>query len=76
MIIGYAECLIVSQFLENIGDLRKLQRYILKFIHYIPKHLIEFLISPSLIEEILSKNSVDSKNESIDAILVKDLFTK
>lgn len=70
LITGYAESLIVTQFLEGIPDLKKLQRYILRFINYIPKHLVEFLISPSLIEEILSKNSHDSKNQLIDQILV------
>lgn len=63
--------MIVSQFLDFIVEHRKLQRYILKFINYIPKHLIEFLISPGLIEEILNKNSSSGKNESIDKILVR-----
>ena len=68
---GYAESLIVSQFLEGIPDLRKLQRYILRFINYLPKHLVEFLVSPSLIEEILAKNNAEAKNQAIDGMLVE-----
>jgi predicted RNA-binding protein with RPS1 domain len=49
--------------------LRKLQRYILKYINYIPKHLIEFIVSPSLIEEIMAKIMVRNKNETIEASL-------
>lgn len=66
---GYAESLIISQFLENIHELRKIQRYILQFINYFPKHLIDFLVSSSLIEEILAKNQQMSKIEEVDKIL-------
>jgi hypothetical protein len=59
----------VSQFLENISDLRRLQKYILKYINYVPKHLIEFIISPSLIEEILAKMGTDSKSQAVEASL-------
>lgn len=67
---GYAESLILSQFLDNIQELRKLQRYILQFINYFPQHLIEFLISPSLIEEIMSKNTRMVTTENIVDILI------
>ena len=67
---GYAESLVVSQFIDSMADLRKLQRYILKFINYIPKHLMDFLISPSLIEEVLAKNSVEAKNHATENTLV------
>ena len=73
---GYAESLIVSQFIENMPDLRKVQRYILKFINYVPKHLIEFLVSPSLIEEILAKNSVETKNLATESTLVRFSVTR
>lgn len=67
---GYAESLIISQFLDNVTELRKLQRYILQFINYFPKHLIEFLMSPSLIEEIMNKNMKIVKSDSADKTLV------
>lgn len=73
---GYAESLIVSQFIDSMADLRKLQRYILKFINYIPKHLMDFLISPSLIEEILAKNSIESKNHATENTLVVSLHPR
>lgn len=71
---GYAESLILSQFLDNIQELRKLQRYILQFINYFPQHLIEFLISPSLIEEIMSKNMKMMKSNSADKTMVSYFF--
>lgn len=66
---GYVESLIVSQFIDSVHDLRRLQKYILKYINYVPKHLIEYIVSPSLIEEILSKTGSDSKSQTIEESL-------
>lgn len=73
MMRGYAESLIVSQFLENIFEIRKLQRYILQFINYFPRHLIEFLFSPSTIEEIMSKNMKMVKGDCAEKTLVNSI---
>lgn len=67
---GYAESLIVSQYLDGIQDLKRLQKFVLKTVNYFPKHLMEFLVSASLIEEILAKNDAETKNKTTDNILV------
>lgn len=46
----------------------------LKTVNYFPKHLMEFLVSASLIEEILAKNDAEAKNKTTDNILVGTAF--